>query len=49
MVKLNSLRQALLYLTNKSSTKCGNWCDGKCNTSMINVVLKSINNVNLEI
>ena len=25
----NSLRQALLYLTNKSSTKCGNWYDGK--------------------
>ena len=25
----NSLRQALLYLTNKSSSKCGNWCDGK--------------------
>ena len=25
----NSLRQVLPYLTNKSSTKCGNWCDGK--------------------
>ena len=25
----NSLGQILLYLTNRSSTKCGNWCDGK--------------------
>ena len=25
----NSLRQILLYLTNRSSTKCENWCDGK--------------------
>ena len=25
----NSLRLALPYLTNRSSTKCENWCDGK--------------------
>ena len=25
----NSLRQALLYLINKSSSKCGNWYGGK--------------------
>ena len=39
----NSLRIVLLYLTNRSSTKYENWCDGNLiYTPMINVMIKSL-------
>ena len=41
----NSLRQAFLYLTNKSSTKCENWYDGKVYDQRCDKI--SVNNVNL--
>ena len=45
----NSLRQVLPYLTNRTSTKCGNWCDGKVQYTNDQCCDKiSVNNVNLE-
>ena len=46
----NILRQALLYLTNKSSTKCGNWYAGKVKCTNDQCCDKIyVNNVNIVI
>ena len=38
----NSLRLALPYLTNRSSTKCENWCDGKATPMIFREVLTTV-------
>ena len=45
-ITTNNFRQGLLYLTNKSSTKCGNW-QVKCNYQRCDEI--SVNNINLVI